>query len=197
MLVMLWKRWILQREIRLTEASIAQRPPPAPAQLVGVARHAATWRLTVPSQPEVFVKAKSGQDDENRYVVHVDAEAFYLAMLRRVRVLRTSAHGSACMARRNMPSDYKYAEAIAGFASSATNPVPLAEPTTSLDAEGRLQVGFTNGITRTYWLLANGCPSFPVEVSGRQEAYMLAMHAGVGIVSFADLFDFPRQANCG
>ncbi|MFC3715177.1 plasmid fertility inhibition factor family protein [Luteimonas soli] len=178
----------MQREIRLTEASIARRPPPAPAQLVGVVRHAATWRLAVPSQLEVLVKVDGGQDDVDRYVVHVDADAFYLAMLRKVRVLRTSAHGSTCMARRDMPRDYKYARAAAGFAHSATSPVPLAQPVVGVDGQGRLQVDFNDGITRTYWLLANGCSSFPVEVHGRQDAYVLAKHAGVGIECFADLF---------
>jgi hypothetical protein len=183
------RKWIWQREIRLAEAAVSRRPPPAPAQLVGVEPNTATWRLAVPSQPDVLVKVDGGWDDADRYVVHVNADAFYLAMLRTVRVLRTSAHGSTCMARRDMPRDYKYAKAAACFAQSATNPVPLAQPAISLDMKGNLQVDFNDGITRTYWLLANNCSSFPVEVHGRSQAYLLTRSAGVGIVNFADLFN--------
>lgn len=187
-----WRRLL---EIRRVKAAIARQPAPVPAQLVGVTAGpwssrwpTATWRVVTQSGQEVLVKVTGSFTDTDRYVVHVHADAFYLAMLRTVRVLRTSAHGNTCMARRDMPGDYKYERAAAGFAQSATSPVPLAQPVVGIDAKGRLRVDFSDGITRTYWLLANGCRSFPVQVHGRKDAYALAERAGVGIECCADLF---------
>lgn len=164
-----------------------RRPPPAPAPLLGVRDRTATWRLVVPVAHEVLVKVDGGADSD-RYVVHVDADAFYLGMLRSTSRLRTSEHGNTCMARHDMPHDYKFHHAVRGFEASVRSPVPLAQPAVSLDGRGRLRIGFNDGTTRTYWLLASGCRSFPVEVHGHADAQLLAQHAGLRIESFAELF---------
>jgi hypothetical protein len=169
----------------------AKGPGPAPAVLVDVRNGAATWRLSIPSAThEVLVKVDGCPSDGERHVVHVDAQAFYLGMMRSTSTLRTSEseHGNTCMARQDMPRDYKFHHAVRGFEQSAKSPVPLAQPAVELDGAGRLRVDFIDGMTRTYWLLANSCSSFPVEVHGQAEARLLAAHAGVGIESFADLF---------
>lgn len=179
--------WV--REARQVRASIASQPLPAPAKLVRVCSGAATWLLTVPLiKHEVLMMVSGGADGGDRHVVHVDAQAFYLGMMRSTPTLRTSEHGNTCMARQDMPRDYKYHHAVRGFEHSARSPVPLAQPAVELDGAGRLRVDFIDGMTRTYWLLANSCSSFPVEVHGQAEARLLAAHAGVGIESFAELF---------
>lgn len=179
--------WV--REARQVRASIASQPLPVPAKLVRVCSGAATWLLTVPLiKHEVLMMVSGGADGGDRHVVHVDAQAFYLGMMRSTPTLRTSEHGSTCMARQDMPRDYKFHHAIRGFERSASSPVPLAQPAIGLDRRGNLQVDFVDGITRTYWLLANCCSSFPVEVHGQAEAQLLADRAGVGITSFAELF---------
>lgn len=45
------------------------------------------------------------------------------------------------------------------------DPVPLAEVSYGVDTRGEDVpfVGFTNGITRTIWLLTQGCTAFPIE----------------------------------
>jgi len=72
-----------------------------------------------------------------------------------------------------MVRDRKFAGAEEGFRVSQSNPVPLAEVGFS-DREGRA-VGFTNGITRTMWLLVQGASSFPVECSTAEAARMAAL----------------------
>lgn len=175
-------------EIRRVRSAIARRAPPAPAELVDVRHGAAIWRLSVPLVTHDVLVKVDGAADDNRYVVHVDADAFYVGMMRSTRTLRTSEHGNTCMARQDMPRDYKFHHAIRGFERSVSSPVPLAQPAIGLDRRGNLQVDFVDGITRTYWLLANCCSSFPVEVHGQAEAQLLADRAGVGITSFAELF---------
>lgn len=56
-------------------------------------------------------------------------------------------------------ADYKLKYAIEGFACGLENPVPLAE----VGVDGAGGVGFTNGITRTLWLLVHRAAAFPVE----------------------------------
>lgn len=176
------------QEIRRIEAAIESAPaPPTPARLVDVRDGKAVWRIVLPGREDQYMKVE-GRGTEDRYVVHVDADAFYLAMMRATSSLRTSSYGDTCMAREDMHQDYKFEKAVAGFASSQTSPVPLAKPAIGRDAQGRLAITFTDGITRTYWLLASGCSSFPVEMSSRSEARLLADQAGIGIESFANLF---------
>lgn len=179
-------------EIRRARVAMARRAPPAPAELVDVRNGAAIWRLSVPSVTHDVLVKVDGRAGEDRHVVHVDAAAFYVGMMRSTRTLRTSAHGNTCMARQDMPRDYKFHHAVRGFERSVDSPVPLAQPAVGLDRQGNLQVDFTDGMTRTYWLLASGCSCFPVEVHGRAEAQLLADHAGVGSQSFAALFA-PRE----
>ena len=59
----------------------------------------------------------------------------------------------------------------------AKNPVPLAKVYGS-GSEAAPAVDFTDGITRTLWLLVNGAPAFPVECR-RQKAEALSCAAGV------------------
>lgn len=91
--------------------------------------------------------------------------------------------------------DYKFAEAVKGFSYGADNPVPLAQVTFRWNISaarfltrrlGKWRNGFeekpfldfSNGITRTIWLLHNGARYFPVECS-KAEAY--AFHTAVGV----------------
>ena len=78
-------------------------------------------------------------------------------------------------------ADYKFLHAEKGFANGRDNPVPLAW----CDAHYRmdkglpvLYTGFTDGITRTIWLLANGAEKFPVSVSNERSALLLYRGAG-------------------
>lgn len=138
----------------------------------------AVWRVPVPGEDDRFMSAKSGGIDREKFVVQVDTELFYRTWL-----AGTSAWGKRdsadCVLRSEMPGDYKYPHAVSGFSQGRDNPVPLAEVNAWRDGS-KVRVGFTNGITRTFWLIANRAPAFPVEVRGRQAAELLHRAVGFG-----------------
>ena len=135
----------------------------------------AIWSIPLRDGGEAFVSAKknAGINDE-MYVVEVDADRFYYHWLR-----STLESGGHCVPLQNMPDDYKYHLAEEGFAEGRKNPVPLAE-VTAYELYGQDYVSFSNGITRSFWLLAHGAKSFPVEVHGQESAQRLHQLAGVG-----------------
>lgn len=147
------------------------------------------WRVRMPGGQDQYMCVDKGLAPASRHVVHVDAEAFYLGMLRACRSLRTTPRGKPdMMARRDMSDDSKYPSVANAFAKSADHPIPLALVGVDRDRRGDLRIQFTDGITRTFWLLANGCACFPVEVSSPQEAAMLFDEAGVASFAFSELF---------
>lgn len=113
--------------------------------------------------------------DDSRWVVVVDAARFLTAWRdtpgERSDLARLSADG--------WRKDYKFDRAEEGFRRGRSNPVPLALPSVWQPAEGGSpRVDFTNGITRTIWLLAAGAKGFPVECRG-DSARVMAELAGV------------------
>lgn len=132
-----------------------------------------------------------------RTVVMVDATRF----LDLWRVDPCDVHGDvARQGPETWPTDYKYHYAADGFKEGLGNPVPLAEVGCSMSNVMRTMretrwlffrrptgtrywtfpyVTFTNGVTRTIWLLSNGAEIFPVEVP-TAEAELLQRHAGAG-----------------
>ena len=60
------------------------------------------------------------------------------------------------------PHSRKFPLANAGFSKGQADPVPLADVSCDIAENGSGYVFFTNGITRTTWLLAHGCKEFPV-----------------------------------
>lgn len=72
--------------------------------------------------------------------------------------------------------DYKFSQAEEGFLLGEGNPVPLAE--IGYREYPDPSISFTNGITRTIWLLANGATAFPIECYIRG-AEMIHRYAGV------------------
>jgi len=77
--------------------------------------------------------------------------------------------------------DYKFHCAEKGFSHGRDNPVQLAWCGAHYELDRGLPVlhtCFTDGITRTIWLLANGAESFPVSVSSEESARLLFRGAG-------------------
>jgi len=156
----------------------------------------AVFRIATAARGDVFMRAElPNYNADRKAVVEVDAERF-LALWRQP----LSSHIDIAKGDPDTwPTDYKYKWAEEGFASGAENPVPLAEVScgraTSNLTENRRHLlfltkqvviarkgdpwlGFTNGITRTIWLLANGATVFPVECA-LDEAPELQELAGV------------------
>lgn len=153
------------------------------------------FTVPLPDRDPVFMSMDISEDGQDQHAaVIVDAQKF-------LALWRADPYGShkhqANGTPETWPSDYKYMEADDGFAPGRENPVPLAEVNLNhhLDTivsykfwrfgktvrKQRLDcVTFTNGVTRTIWLLSHHCSAFPVECDLRSapELFKLAGAAG-------------------
>jgi hypothetical protein len=138
------------------------------------------FTVPLPEREPVFMSMDIDKyTRDGRAVVVVDSAKF-LALWRADpnNLHRDVAMGSP----KTWPSDYKYHWVVDGFSYGHENPVPLADvhhytaPLTISSSkflglskrEWREEVeavGFMNGITRTIWLLTQGCQAFPVKCS--------------------------------
>lgn len=143
-------------------------------------------------------------------IVIVDAEKF-LRLWRSEpnSIHRAEANGSP----ETWPDDYKYSWAVDGFSHGRENPVPLADIffgaaiRTSVthkflrfgrnERQEQIQyVSFTNGITRTIWLLTQGCVAFPVKcgMPGARELFRVAADEGTLFHTVGELVEVTTHA---
>lgn len=165
-------------ELRRLDKSSSNRQSPVECKLVSVSYRTALWCVPIPGQSDVFMSTCSAAIDDEFFVVHVDTEAFYRHWLAGA-PLNGKRRSADCKLRCEMPSDYKYEGAVRGFSHGQTNPVPLADAGAWLDGK-KARIGFTNGITRTFWLISNRAPAFPIQVHGEESAKLLHKIAGLG-----------------
>ncbi|KML54764.1 Osa protein [Burkholderia cepacia] len=162
------------------------QPRPRASELVDLDAKRATWRVAVPGQADCYLAATPGETE--RYAVHLDADTFYGLWLGTSPAF-PKPNSQDCVPRRIMPLDSKYASAAAAFRAGRLEPVELPPVGYWLDGRG-YEVAMSNGMTRTYWLLANRARSFPVSVADATWAAMLNNMAGVGVapIAFSELF---------
>lgn len=159
-----------------------------PSKLIEKTKTQAIWEVLIPGRESVFMYAESGYINEKLFVIHVDTEKFYRMWFKDSSPWNLYVT-NACPIRSTMYRDYKYGEAIVGFSHGLENPVPLAD-IGSLAHIHRENITFTNGVTRTMWLISNHAPSFPVAVSNEHDARFLNKHFGLtpNPISFVELF---------
>lgn len=143
-------------------------------------------------------------------IVIVDAEKFlHLWRSEPNSIHQAEANGSP----ETWPNDYKYSRAVDGFSHGRENPVPLADISygtathTSVthkflsfgrnERQEQIQyVSFTNGITRTIWLLTQGCVAFPVKcgMPGARELFRVAAAEGTSFHTVGELAEVAPHA---
>ena len=134
-----------------------------------------TWEVLTPQKEPYHMSLGYHSEHSKTHVLTVDTEKLYYHWLKSKLV-----HGrSHCVLRRDMESDYKYKDAVKGFAEGKENPVPLAYAVARY-RDGQPNFGFVNGVTRTFWLINNRVPSFPISVEAEKDAENLYKWAGVG-----------------
>lgn len=152
------------------------------------------WALPLQSGELQFMSHRVPYWPNECYLVMVDADRFHMAWIDAT--LRGTATSPA-RSRATMHLDRKFQFAEDGFQGGEANPVPLAE--VSADLCGRYpRFGFINGITRTMWLIANGCPVFPVVTYGQDSAHAIYRLAGIGAgpiaaTELADIATMPAD----
>lgn len=151
--------------------------PPQPATLVEVRNGRALWQITLGDGGACFMCLATNPESTS-FVVHVHADRFYRAWL--AAGAFSDRRPDACKLRDEMPSDYKFPAAARCMSIGAHNPVPLADGGAALTAAGVPEPSFVNGVTRTFWLLANHARAFPIEVSNEPAALALFAAAGLG-----------------
>jgi hypothetical protein len=135
----------------------------------------AVWRLPVPGKPDAYMATTRGGADYDLFVVPVSGKAFNRLWL--CGGPQSQERPDGCRLRAEMTHDTKFHHAAAGFAEGERNPVPLAR--VSLDrVNGDTTVRFSDGVTRTLWLLAHNVAAFPVVIAGERAANELAALAG-------------------
>ncbi|MBI5936608.1 MAG: hypothetical protein HY850_02040 [Betaproteobacteria bacterium] len=111
------------------------------------------------------------------------------------------------------PQDRKYELAAKGFSHGQGNPVPLAYVSHGVATRAIVSykflwfgknvhyeefhhIGFTNGITRTIWLLSQGCTAFPIEceMPGARQLHQTAAVPGTAFFTIGELAEVAPHA---
>ncbi|MNJ87968.1 hypothetical protein D3C87_55040 [compost metagenome] len=161
------------------------------------------FTVPLPAREPVFMSMNvTDYGKKNFGIVIVDAQKFLrLWRAERRKTYREGANGTP----KTWPNDYKYHGAAKGFSHGRENPVPLAHisflPLSQPSVICKLlnlvrperqnqshYIAFSDGITRTIWLLTQGCVAFPVKC-GMSSALQLFEAAGAEGTSFHSLAD--------
>lgn len=161
------------------EQQIKNQSPSTASILTSITANEIVWQIELPDRDPCFMRSKIGGLDDEFYVVHIDAKRFYYYWLLSSVNPSDRNRPNHCVLLKDMPQDYKFNDAVKGFADCVDNPVPLALAFAD-HAFGNPYIGFTNGVTRTMWLLVQGVTSFPIEVHGADSARQLYELAGIG-----------------
>jgi hypothetical protein len=161
------------------------------------------FTVPLPERPPVFMSVKvSDYGSEKSGIVIVDSEKF-------LQLWRNDPHSICAVANGNpqtWPNDSKYSEAMKGFSFGYADPVPLAfvahDTATRTTVSHKFlwfgkrehyetlqYVVFTNGVTRTIWLLSQGCKAFPIlcEMPGARELYRTAAMPGTPFYTIEEM----------
>lgn len=135
------------------------------------------FTVPLPNSESVFMSSNVCDSEDELYgVVIVDSKKFLELWRADPQGIHAElSNGSP----KTWPLDYKYKDAEVGFADGEVNPVPLANVSLNTVEKANVSykflnfgkkinyevinyIAFTNGLTRTIWLLTQGCDTFPV-----------------------------------
>lgn len=141
----------------------------------------------------VYMSAsETNYENDNRAIVIVNAKKF-------LDLWKNDPHSEHHKIANGNPAtwrrDKKYLDAERGFGYGESNPVPLANASffeANPIVSSRQYIRFTNGVTRTIWLLTNDCLEFPVECSLSGGAEGLYKAIGTNGTSFNTVADILK-----
>lgn len=142
-----------------------------PLRLPSIVSHSpeeVVWEIPIDTGA-VYMKYELTRYVGSNKVVIVDSRRFYDLWL-------CTPHSHA-VPYPELAHDYKFESAVYGFSKGRGNPVPLAVVGVH-NARGAPSIGFTNGITRTMYLLHHLADAFPVRADSAELLFELV---GVGV----------------
>lgn len=167
--------------------------------------------LTREKYPVYMSHPISLEPDQDTQIVFIDGERFLKLWQNLIPLQQPQlSFGNESVWR----ADYKYHWPEKHFAQGKSNPVPLAKvgchqyirheviekkwlflfkKRIGYKEHIETACSFTDGITRTIWLLANGVTAFPVYVYNKTDAQLLAKHAGISNNSYYDLVELNQE----
>lgn len=166
----------------------------------------ACFTVQTEEKPVYMCIERTNYRNDDRAVVVVDAEKFLALWRANPKDLHADVSSGGPEEWRK---DYKFNRAERGFSHGFANPVPLADASCWMLELKRPNplglrtmmnlppieevpcVGLTNGVTRTIWLLANGCKAFPIMCrmsGGAQLLYERAGFPGTALLTVEELF---------
>lgn len=167
------------------------------------------FTVTLPRRDPVFMSMALNDYSRDYFGIVIVDSVKFLKLWRSEpnSIHRDVANGSP----ETWPSDRKYKWAIDGFSQGRANPVPLADVSYGVAIrtstrrklfglrkeevrENVPYIGFSNGITRTIWLLTQGCPAFPIQcnLEGARELHRVAAAPGTSFHTPNELADTGR-----
>ncbi len=177
----------LDIELKSLSGSFQSRALPDLPKLIKNDGSNAVWKISLSNEQNCYMSAKRNYaNNDNSFIVNVDSERFYHAWLK-----SSVENNGHCVARQEMPLDYKYTDAEVGFSHGIENPVPLADAYVyPVNDDQDLVLSLSNGITRSFWLIANQADSFPIHVINKDIANQLHKLVGIGDIplSFEEFF---------
>ncbi len=157
---------------RLNFALQIRKTLPAAPRRISTNSRDLIWEIELAEDKTAYMQFEEGVSS-CQHIVYIDTEKFYYHWLQ-------STDGfHKCPVRTKMPLDRKYAGAETVFSHGRENPVLLADPVINFTGN-EFSISFSNGITRTMWLIANGAKSFPIQVSEFTQAELFHGLMGVG-----------------
>lgn len=158
--------------------------------LASVSMDMAIWEVYPQSRAlPVYMKiSRTPFCNLERFVVVVNSAKFYDIWL-------NSSHSQCPGQYRKLSTDYKFNQADRGFSRGKSNPIPLAQVSAfKSQSDQNCEIQFTDGITRTIWLLHHLVGAFPIETHSFKSATLLSQQVGVSNlcpISVGELLSTP------
>lgn len=160
---------LIAEEIDRIRESLKQHISPPQPDLIEHSNSRLVWKISFKDKEDQFMKFdRPNYISDDSYLVYADTELLYLLLLNHALISNNNSYYS-CKLRKDLPKDSKYKYAEDCFLKSINSPIPLADIYMEI-VENKPFVSFSDGITRTIWLIANYALSLPVYTSSIDSA---------------------------
>lgn len=134
------------------------------------------FTLLLPDGREVYMREALNYHEDSGFIVFVDSTRFESVWFKCAGEYSPHLH-LARGTKSHRINDYKFGNADDAFSLSKDCPVKLAF--LGVNGYQKPNISFTDGVTRTVWLLVHGASSFPVYVYREKDAQHVHQFVGL------------------